>query len=797
MSDQVTVSATTDEIRKLIQSEQHGTAIALCQHILRYFPKHIETYRQMAEATLEKGDLEGARELFGRVLSADPENTVAYAGLAIVFEQQHLTDEAFWHLERAHELAPANLEIRQELVRLSAELEGKSRTRLKITPGGLARLYEAEGLFTQAAQEFRTIAGNSPKRFDARAALAEVLWRSGRVSEAADTAQSLLRVLPFCLKANLILGMALQQSGVEESENHLQLAEALDPTNRVARDLFGAQSPLKPNDPVLPLYVEEASPAPAPGLTFATEEEMPFGAEWQGETPPAEPATESPAPELNEQTLLPDWLVQARTSGPAAPTELTIREAEQEAPGQDLSRAEEAASAEALPFAEQPPAGEAPAAAGVPLAENPLAGELPAAEETPAGEAPPAEKAPFAAEAIAGALPLAEETLPFAENEPQAQEPVSVQIPKREEGLADWLAPEEQAAEQTPAEAPSAPLAELPPEVETPSSEATAPSQASLEIEPSGSIPEETKPSEPTLGQEAATPPKAEPPSSALPPRLRADFRSTTRPAQSTPRVPPKPTAAVPSSLPPWLTELPHTLDKSQKAEEESRTESSEPLPPGGSDRLTEDTGGENQAITSAESFSPSAEEQPAEQTHSGTEVLSDEVTAPPWAAPDLARTEAQEPLSETPSGLTETLPKEETPAADVDTSPVEVGAPAAETGVAEDESAVPVPPDLTGPEKMPPPSLRRRQVVQANARLEQARAYAASDQIGRALDEYEQIVAQTPVLISQVIPDLEKLVTDPGTPLKAHRVLGDAYTRVERLAEALEQYRFVLDRVS
>ena len=51
--------------------------------------------------------------------------------------------------------------------------------------------------------------------------------------------------------------------------------------------------------------------------------------------------------------------------------------------------------------------------------------------------------------------------------------------------------------------------------------------------------------------------------------------------------------------------------------------------------------------------------------------------------------------------------------------------------------------------------------------------------------------------LVPQVIPDLEEITTRPEAPIQAHRILGDAYTRVDRLSDALERYRFVLERAS
>src|SRR5919108_2035844 len=118
VEDQVTLPAYTDQVREMIKHDRNDEAIALCKHVLTHYPKFIDAYRQMGEAFLEKGDLENAKDLFRRVLSADPENVVAYTGLSIGFERQHLIDEAIWHLERAYELDPGNSELQKELLRL-------------------------------------------------------------------------------------------------------------------------------------------------------------------------------------------------------------------------------------------------------------------------------------------------------------------------------------------------------------------------------------------------------------------------------------------------------------------------------------------------------------------------------------------------------------------------------------------------------------------------------------------------------------------------------------------------------
>ncbi|MCL4396019.1 MAG: tetratricopeptide repeat protein, partial [Chloroflexi bacterium] len=282
MTNLVTLESYSEEIRVLIHGGRNDEAIGICTHILHYYPKHVETYRQLGEAYLDKGDLDGAKEMFRRVLSADPESIIAYAGLATVFEQQQLIDEAVWHLERAYEIALNNPDIHKELLRLYAEAK-KPRQRLKMAPAGLARLYAQEGLYPQAIQELRGVVEQSATRFDARVALAEILWRAGRAREATEVAQALLTSLPYCLKANLILGAVWKESGVSEFKSHLDRAQELDPTNKVAQKLFGSRSPLPVVRVDVPPY--GAGEPNAPGFASApSADETPsdlFGSDLQ------------------------------------------------------------------------------------------------------------------------------------------------------------------------------------------------------------------------------------------------------------------------------------------------------------------------------------------------------------------------------------------------------------------------------------------------------------------------------------------------------------------------------------
>ncbi len=55
-------------------------------------------------------------------------------------------------------------------------------------------------------------------------------------------------------------------------------------------------------------------------------------------------------------------------------------------------------------------------------------------------------------------------------------------------------------------------------------------------------------------------------------------------------------------------------------------------------------------------------------------------------------------------------------------------------------------------------------------------------------MGEYDYLVQHAPGLVNAVIDDLELLTARTDAPLEAHRILGDAYTRADRLAEALAE---------
>ncbi len=338
-------------IAELIQASQHDLAVAHCQHILSHYPKHIETICLLGQACLGKGMTQLALGFFQRTLSSDPENVAARMGLAAIHAEEDRLPEAVWQMEQAYELVPGDSRVRRELQELYAERYGESPD-LKLTRGGLGRLYARNGLNRKAIAEFRALLQQDPDLPHIQVALAEALWGERRRVEAVEVCLDLLDALPNCLKANLILGEIWLRSGHEEAgKQKLELARALDPENTVAQLLMGSNSPLTLQEIVMPLLEaaaeespREASAQPSTHLLDGSEADNPDVDRSQSGTA-AEPgelratfepeggesviwtepfSASGPRVHTNEPgsvAELPDWLLSLADQDPAPPDE--------------------------------------------------------------------------------------------------------------------------------------------------------------------------------------------------------------------------------------------------------------------------------------------------------------------------------------------------------------------------------------------------------------------------------------------------------------------------------------------
>jgi tetratricopeptide (TPR) repeat protein len=90
----VSLRAYNREIEAMTDRGQLDEAIAHCQHILKTFPKHLETYRLLGKAYLEYKRYKDAVDIFSRVLVVEPNDFVANVGMSIIRDEENKLDDA-------------------------------------------------------------------------------------------------------------------------------------------------------------------------------------------------------------------------------------------------------------------------------------------------------------------------------------------------------------------------------------------------------------------------------------------------------------------------------------------------------------------------------------------------------------------------------------------------------------------------------------------------------------------------------------------------------------------------------
>ena len=219
-----------EQLDNLIERKQVDEVIAHCRHILSIYPKHLDTYRMLGKALLEKGRHGDAADIFQRVLSVMPDDFISHVGMSIVREDEANLDAALWHMERAFESAPSNGAIQQELCRLYGRRDGVVPAKARLTRGALARMYVQGGLYVQAEAELKAALAGEADRIDLMTKLADVYWQTDQPAEAAQTSAAILQKLPYSLEANRILVNVFRVQGRPgDAVVYRQRLEALDP----------------------------------------------------------------------------------------------------------------------------------------------------------------------------------------------------------------------------------------------------------------------------------------------------------------------------------------------------------------------------------------------------------------------------------------------------------------------------------------------------------------------------------------------------------------------------------------
>jgi len=225
----VSLRAYNREIEAMIDRGHLDEAVAHCQHILKTYPKHLETYRLLGKAYLEAKRHNEAVDIFSRVLVSEMNDFVAQVGMSIIRDEQNKLDDAIWHMERAFETQPSNAAIQGELQRLYGRRDGSQPPRIRMTRGALAHMYMQGELYPQAISETKSILEEDQGRTDMLALLAKAYFKSGQKNDAADAASVALKRYPYCLDANRVLAEILSVDRPESAEIYRKRVFELDP----------------------------------------------------------------------------------------------------------------------------------------------------------------------------------------------------------------------------------------------------------------------------------------------------------------------------------------------------------------------------------------------------------------------------------------------------------------------------------------------------------------------------------------------------------------------------------------
>ncbi len=343
------------EIEGMIEGSQLDEAIAHCQHILKTYPMHVETYRLLGKAFLEARRYGDAADIFQRVLMAVPDDFVAHVGMSIIRDDEGKLDDSIWHMERAFEVQPSNSAIQGELRRLYGRRDGVEPPKIRLSRDALANMYSQGELFNQAIAEIRSVLADDPNRPDLQVMLARANYRAGQKVEAAEMAAVLLKKYPYCLDALRVLVDVLPDTaGGDNIQVYRHRLGMLDPYSVFTTGSVFASDEVGEASVNLERLEYRAGMSPASaqpnwasslGIKLGSEKDAAAAPAWNEQPAnPDQPARASTEPAPGETTppgdAVPEWM---RTAGwQAASNEDLPAPApmDEDAPAEQLAEAE-------------------------------------------------------------------------------------------------------------------------------------------------------------------------------------------------------------------------------------------------------------------------------------------------------------------------------------------------------------------------------------------------------------------------------------------------------------------------
>lgn len=210
---------------------------ALGRHILRHWPKHLESYAELGRAALTIGLYADAADLFRRALSADPEAGELWAGLRQATAALGLAEESDFAALYERDLLPDPVDP-------------------ELSPLAQATVSAKQDAWAAALVLYRQALAETPNDVVAALGLAGALARVGGFEECERLARAITAQLPYCLRAHLLLAARGRRLGDASASGHERAANDLDPDGVYAWRRFGRSGPEPPPGATLPAWNE-------------------------------------------------------------------------------------------------------------------------------------------------------------------------------------------------------------------------------------------------------------------------------------------------------------------------------------------------------------------------------------------------------------------------------------------------------------------------------------------------------------------------------------------------------------
>jgi superkiller protein 3 len=216
---------------KLLAQGKYSDAEDLFRQMLVNNPQDVAATVGLGMALAKQFKLDGADEMFNRVLSADPNNALAHAGNAIV---------------QMNRLQSSSGTIRSQRDSILQFAESEARRACQLAPAdaechyALGLVLKEQGKMDDAASELRTATNLDPGHSSALAALGKIKLDQGSVAEASEYFRKAIDLNSGNSSAHYGLGVSyLKQGMVDDAIKELNIALYQFPNSAPVRLAMG------------------------------------------------------------------------------------------------------------------------------------------------------------------------------------------------------------------------------------------------------------------------------------------------------------------------------------------------------------------------------------------------------------------------------------------------------------------------------------------------------------------------------------------------------------------------------